>query len=286
MAVFCIVLFNTVNATQSVLQSGTTTARGPQPDHSSAAFTLLELIVVIATVAVLCALLLPAMAYTTDLDKRAACRNHLRQIGVAMTLYAGENRGRLVRARYTSWQYVQLAMNPLPTAVAASVGLPTNVIAKSDSTSIWTCPNRPGFPELQPQYPQWVLGYQYFGGVASWYNPYGTFPSRSPTNLYQAQPHWTLAADVTMKINGAWGAQEPGVDTYTNVPPHHSADAFAPQGGNQVFMDGSARWVPFERMYYLTTWDISGDRIAYFFQDPKDFPSALKSALPLLRARP
>jgi type II secretory pathway pseudopilin PulG len=61
-----------------------------------AAFTLLELIVVIAMVCALCALLLPARAYTTDLDKRAACRNNLRQLAVAMTLYAGEHGGKLL----------------------------------------------------------------------------------------------------------------------------------------------------------------------------------------------
>jgi hypothetical protein len=108
-----------------------------------------------------------------------------------------------------------------------------------------------------------VIGYQYFGGVTSWANPAGTFPSRSPTNIFQAQPHWTLAADVTMKVNGVWGGQEPGLNTYIDAPQHHSADSLVPQGGNQVFMDGSARWIPFERMYFLTSWS-TPSRLAYF----------------------
>ena len=59
----------------------------------------------------------------------------------------------------------------------------------------------------------------------------------------------------------------------------------APKGGNQVFVDGSARWIKFATMYFLTSWE-NTTRIAYFYQDSSDFDPALKAALPALQARP
>ena len=50
-------------------------------------FTLLELLVVIAIVAILIALVLPAVQSAREAARRAACRNNLKQIGVALHSY-------------------------------------------------------------------------------------------------------------------------------------------------------------------------------------------------------
>jgi len=62
--------------------------------RSAGAFTLLELLVVIAVVALLAALLLPAMARAKQKARQVACLSNLRQIGLGFTLYAAENRDR------------------------------------------------------------------------------------------------------------------------------------------------------------------------------------------------
>lgn len=58
-------------------------------------FTLIELLVVIALIAILAALLLPALAKARQRSLEAACLSNLHQIGVAAQLYQGESEDRL-----------------------------------------------------------------------------------------------------------------------------------------------------------------------------------------------
>src|SRR5215207_4988281 len=58
-------------------------------------FTIVELLVVVAIIAILASLLLPAIARASGQGREIVCRNDLRQLGIAWTVYAGDHDDRI-----------------------------------------------------------------------------------------------------------------------------------------------------------------------------------------------
>jgi type II secretory pathway pseudopilin PulG len=244
------------------------------------AFTLTELLVVMATIALLAVMLLPALAASSsERAVQTACLNNLRQLSIEMTVYAGNNNGTVVKARRQpgiNAIYMQIALSSISGTTATNIG-----VLPSNTPSIWTCPNRPTLPLFSNTYNQWDIGYQYFGGMTNWNNQAaGLMTSLSPINLNQSKPWWVIAADCVVECENGWGQPTTmyDVQAYPDLPQHHGSDSLVPQGGNEVFVDGSARWIQVEKMRALTSWDYV-NRKFYFYQNPEDFPSLLASRL-------
>ena len=73
--------------------------------HRRAGFTLIELLVVISIIAILIALLLPALAKAKLLAQRTICASNMRQIGIAMQEYANEYRGQYPLSSTGGWPF-------------------------------------------------------------------------------------------------------------------------------------------------------------------------------------
>lgn len=85
--------------------------------HSCAGFTLIELLVVIAIIAILAAMLLPALSRAKQASHQAACSSNLRQMGISVQIYALDRNDQMP----SLWER-PINANPLPGAVGRGRG--------------------------------------------------------------------------------------------------------------------------------------------------------------------
>ena len=261
-----------------------------KPKACRRGFTLIELLVVIAIIAILAALLLPALSRAKESARRIACANNLRQVGIGMTVYAGDNRDYVVSALAansnapptTPQTFNQTAISPPEASLAKQLGID---LTATNRPSVWCCPDLAAYGTYYNATPggsggpQWQIGYQYFGGIYWWYSKYySALHSASPIKLGTAKPTWALAADLICKFTGGtgnpWGASTRGFIA------HRRTSALSPDGGNHLTVDGSVHWVRFENTLALTSFN-PGSYSYYFYQD--DLGSVNPALIPKLQ---
>jgi prepilin-type N-terminal cleavage/methylation domain-containing protein/prepilin-type processing-associated H-X9-DG protein len=235
------------------------------------AFTLIELLVVIAIIGILAALLFPALSSAKERAKRLQCMNNLRQIDMALRMYADSNNDKFPQMTAGHWAW------DVPYTVADAL------VQNGASKTICYCASC-GFSE-QDFLAQWnefistppktndfrVIGYAMtFPGTATVQitnqnssmipQPITdtqtgvTYPSPSPSDR-------VLMADATISQHGENNEINRRANTYVDIggsyfkhhrTAHLNNKTMMPAGGNVGMLDGHVVWRKFDEMHVRT----------------------------------
>lgn len=179
-------------------------------NQSSANFTLVELLVVIAIIAILASMLLPALNNAREKARAISCLSNLKQLGIAMTMYAGDYADTLppYSDGVTSWLSViagkGLLVPYLPSIKRIS-GQPTVHIGQVGTVDIHpmrsplSCPSVP-IAEGAASVNKWGTSLLYTYG----YNHnIAYYPSRRKMTRYKHPSEVVIISDIKQDLNSA-----------------------------------------------------------------------------------
>jgi type II secretory pathway pseudopilin PulG len=208
---------------------------------------LIELLVVIAIIAILAALLLPALVSAQEKARRASCQSGLKQLGLALIMYGSDNGEKLptgVRDDNVSEHTIWICTNTF------------NAIKQYSGTNMSTCPSLAS--TFQYYYPGvgWVIGYAYNGGHKTpWTSATG--PRWDSPQKLTDNPMSVLACDLNQwATSDLWtiaphcngGAARQGGMPFVYFSKTTTSAQAGARGGNELLLDGSVHWKNISQM--------------------------------------
>ena len=224
------------------------------PHSRRAAFTLVEVLVVLAIVGLLAAILLPALASTRRAAQRATCSSNLKQIGLAMSLYTQD------------WRFYPRLINKTETPGFTNWVSP--LLRYTKSTQVFECPAaEPGVYDISQHVNAGAVNL--FDGSYDFNNPYSIFelkdggsyedtilPDLLSPNFYRRPSSTILILDGDGNFINP-GYQDPlfvGVEGLKK----YGVDAPHDEGCNVAFADGHVKWLSLESLTKRSLWTASG----------------------------